>query len=76
MNHAQWNAKQVKETNFSNLKSRYSKISQPLMFNEPILNKINREKPAFAQADKTLPFTASVKKVLEEDDRQLDLLCN
>ena len=56
------------------------KVAMALMSNdlqssdEPILTQLKREKQMADQGDGSLPIKASWKKVLEEDEKQLDLL--
>ena len=50
------------------------RMSSPKQFNEPILQQLRREKQIAEKGDGTLPIMASWKKVLEEDEKQLDLL--
>ena len=48
--------------------------AEPQNSDEPILTQLKREKQAADLGDGSLPIKASWKKVLEEDEKQLDLL--
>ena len=49
-------------------------MSSPKIFNEPVLTTLRREKEKIEKGDGSLPIKKSWKKVLEEDEKQLDLL--
>ena len=50
------------------------RMSSPRTFDEPVLQQLRREKQVCDQGDGSLPLKASWKKVLAEDEKQLDLL--
>ena len=73
MNHANWNVDHAQRTS-GRVKVVMPRMTSPKTFDEPILKQLKREKQMAERGDGTLPIKTSWKKVLEEDERQLDLL--